>query len=123
MKKEEVSTEKLLQIIQEQTKVIDAQNNKIKYLEEKLDYFMRQKFCSSSEKLPDGQLSLFDEDIENDKEEEKTIKVEYTRKKGGRKSPPKHLDRIRVEHDIVEEDKICSCGCQRVVIKEIVTEQ
>jgi transposase len=120
MKKEEVSTEKLLQIIQEQ-------NNKIKYLEEKLDYFMRQKFCSSSEKLLDGQLSLFNEDIEDDTEkdnqEEETIKVEYTRKKGGRKSPPKHLDRIRVEHDVLEEDKTCSCGCQRVVIKEIVTEQ
>ena len=63
MKKEEISTEKLLQIIQEQ-------NNKIKYLEEKLDYFIRQKFCSSSEKFIDGQLSLFDEDIEDDLHED-----------------------------------------------------
>ena len=88
---------------------------------------MRQKFCSSSEKLPDGQLSLFDEDIEDDlhedNKEEETIKVEYERKKGGRKSPPKHLDRVRVEHDITDKEKICSCGCQKKLIREVITEQ
>jgi len=33
------------------------------------------------------------------------------------------LPRIRVEHDIEESEKICSCGCQMHVIKEIVSEQ
>jgi len=33
------------------------------------------------------------------------------------------LPRVRVEHDIDESEKICSCGCQMHVIKEIVSEQ
>ena len=33
------------------------------------------------------------------------------------------MPRVRVEHDIDESEKICSCGCQMHVIKEIVSEQ
>ena len=33
------------------------------------------------------------------------------------------MPRVRVEHDIEESEKICSCGCQMHVIKEIVSEQ
>ena len=55
--------------------------------------------------------------------EDEEIKVEFMRKKGGRKKPPADLPRIRVEHDIDESEKICSCGCQMHVIKEIVSEQ
>ena len=49
--------------------------------------------------------------------------VEYTRKKGGRKKPPADLPRVRVEHDIDEADKQCSCGCQMHRMKELVSEQ
>ena len=55
--------------------------------------------------------------------EDEEIKVEFMRKKGGRKKPPADLPRIRVEHDMDESEKICSCGCQMHVIKEIVSEQ
>jgi len=33
------------------------------------------------------------------------------------------LPRVRVEHDISEKEKICSCGCQMHRIKELVSEQ
>ena len=49
--------------------------------------------------------------------------VEYTRKKGGRKKPSADLPRVRVEHDISEADKRCSCGCQMHRMKELVSEQ
>jgi transposase len=49
--------------------------------------------------------------------------VEYTRKKGGRKKPPADLPRVRIEHDISEADKQCSCGNQMHRIKELVSEQ
>lgn len=39
------------------------------------------------------------------------------------KRPPAHLPRVRVEHDISDEEKIYSCGCQKKVIGEIITEQ
>jgi len=55
--------------------------------------------------------------------EDEEIKIEFTRKKGGRKKPPADLPRVRVEHDIDELDKICSCGCEMHVMKEIVSEQ
>ena len=103
----------------------EASNNTIKLLEQKIDYLLRQQFLSKSEKLPDGQLSLFadleNKEVEEEKQEE--IRVEYTRAKGGKRKPPEHLPRVRVEHDISDEEKICSCGCMKKVIREIITEQ
>jgi len=55
--------------------------------------------------------------------EDEEIRIAFTRKKGGRKKPSANLPRVRVEHDIEEVEKICSCGCQMHVIKEIVSEQ
>jgi transposase len=56
---------------------------------------------------------------------QKTIqkRIEYTRKKGGKRKPPKDLPRIRVEHDIDEADKLCSCGHKMHKIKELTSEQ
>ena len=118
MKKETVTMESLLKIIE----LLTAQNT---LLEQKVDYLTRQIFAKKSEKLPDGQLSLFadleNKEVEEEKEEE--IEITYVRKKGGKKRPPEHLPRIRVEHDISDEEKICPCGCKKKVIKEIITEQ
>lgn len=112
--------------IQEEQNKIQAST--IKILEQKVDYLTRQLFSQKSEKsekLPDGQLSLFD-DLENkevEEIEEEEIEVTYTRAKGGKKRPPAHLPRVRVEHDISDEEKICSCGCMKKVIEEVTTEQ
>jgi transposase len=97
----------------------------IKLQDQKIDYLIRQLFSQKSEKLPDGQLSLF-ADLENkevENIEQEDITIEYTRAKGGKKRPPEHLPRVRVEHDISDEEKICSCGCMKKVIKEVVSEQ
>jgi len=124
MKIEDISIKELINIIHNQEKKITSLQQENKYLQEKLDYLLRQKFASKSEKINSNQLSLFD-DIENKVEvvEDETIKIEFTRKKGGRKKPPANLPRVRVEHDINEADKICSCGCKMHIIKEIVSEQ
>ena len=136
MSKQEISIQILLENMQKsldkEAKINEeliAQNNKkdiqIKLLEQKVDYLTRQIFSQKSEKLPDGQLSLF-ADLENKEVEEpkeEKIEITYTRAKGGKKRPPAHLPRVRVEHDISDEEKICSCGCEKIVIKEIITEQ
>ena len=112
-------------IIERQAAQIEKLNQHIKLQDQKIDYLTRQLFSKKSEKLPDGQLSLFadleDKEVEPIKEEE--IEVTYTRAKGGKKRPPAHLPRVRVEHDISDEEKICSCGCQKQVIGEIISEQ
>jgi len=103
----------------------ELKNQQIKLLEQKIDYLTRQIFSKKSEKLPDGQLSLFadEENKEVEEIEEEQVEITYTRTKGGKKRPPANLPRVRVEHDLSEEEKICSCGCKKKIIGEIITEQ
>jgi len=125
MKKEITTIESLLEIIENQTIQIKSLESTIKFLEQKVDYLLRQQFDKKTEKFQDNQPSLFD-DLENKEiieEKQEKIKVEYTRAKGGKRRPPEHLPRIRVEHDIPDEEKICNCGCQKKAIKEVITEQ
>ena len=56
-------------------------------------------------------------------QEENTITVTYSRKKPVRRPLPEHLPREVIEHDIVEEEKRCACGCMKQRIGEEVTEQ
>ena len=81
------------------------------YLKEKIDALIRQRFSPKSEKFPSNQPGLFGDEEEVIVEEDTEV-IEYTRKKGGRKKPPADLPRVRVEHDIDEADKMCSCGCK-----------
>jgi len=87
MKTEVVSKEELV-------KTIEEKDRQIQYLEEKLDYLLRQKFTSKSEKINYNQPSLFD-DTEEEVEvvEDEEIKIEFTRKKGGKRKPSKDLPR------------------------------
>ena len=120
MKKSLVTSEALLEIMNNQLETIDTQAKEIANLQQKLDYMIRQKFASSSEKFPSNQPSLFqdtsDTEIQEDTQDEK---ISYTRKKrGNKKLPPESLPHVRVEHDFKEEDKVCECGCSLKRIKE-----
>ena len=133
MKKEPaVTTESLLEIMNYQLEIIEskedviAQKDKtITELQQKLDYFLRQKFASSSEKFPSNQPSLFEEESNIEVEEDTEVEtIKYERKKrGNKKTPPESLPHIRVEHDLSEEEKVCSCGCGMKRINEIVSQQ
>jgi len=86
---------------------------------------IRQKFASSSEKFP-NQPSLFSDFLEELPKEEDVEMEEVTvtrKKRGNKKTPPESLPRLRVEHDISEEEKVCDCGCGLKRIKEITSEQ
>ena len=132
MKQAAVTTESLIEIMNHQLNVIDSKDSVIEQkdktiadLQEKLDYMIRQKFASSSEKFPNNQPSLFqdtsDIEVEEDIKDETMV---FTRKKrGNKKLPPESLPHIRVEHDIKDEDKVCDCGCTLKVIKEISSKQ
>jgi len=113
--------------IESLSKIIERQQCHIKLLEEKIDFLIRQRFTSSSEKFPDNQPSLFDSEelsvIESiDDSEVEEVKI-IVKKKGGRTMPPKSLPHIRVEHDFSEDEKVCSCGCGMKRINEIVSHQ
>ena len=123
--KKEITTAYLLEIINDKDSVIEEKDKRIANLQEKLDYMIRQKFSSSSEKFPSNQPSLFQEDLDIVKEDEpSTETITFTRKKrGNKKLPPESLPHIRVEHDLKEEEKVCECGCGLKRIKEISSKQ
>jgi len=131
MKKELITIEKLQKTIIEQAKENSSQKEEINslilqnnYLREKIDYLLRQQFASKSEKFNPNQLSLFDtNELPIEVVEDEEIEIAFKRKKGGRTSPPKDLPRVIVEHDISEEEKICSCGDKMHKIKEVISEQ
>ena len=86
--KEVISIEELLNTIQNQEQKLTKKDREIKYLQEKLDYLIRQQFSSKSEKIESNQPSLFDDNEEKiEVVEDEEIKIEFTRKKGGRVSP------------------------------------
>jgi len=95
-----------------------------KYLQERIDQLTRMLFASKSEKITNKQPSLF-EDIQEKIEvvEDEEIEITFKRKKGGRTSPPADIPRVRVEHDISDDKKICTCGDTMHRVKEIVSEQ
>ena len=125
MKESAVTTETLLEIMNNQLHTIDNQAKEIADLKEKVDYMIRQKFASSSEKFPSNQPSLFQDTSDIEVEEEpQTETLTFTRKKrGNKKTPPESLPHVRVEHDLKEEDKVCKCGCSLKRIKEISSKQ
>ena len=117
----------LSELINTQSSQIKTQDLRIQQLEEMLRQLRREKFGSSSEKLSEEQLRLFNaEDRECDlpeKTEEEKIE-NYTRKKKGRKALPDNFKKIRVEHDLKPEEKQCPCGCGEMdKIGEEISEQ
>ena len=104
-------------------------------LEERIRQLIQKRFSASSEKYSPDQVNLFDEaeqeqqeqeedsNDQNPKDDEIAIPA-HTRKKAGRKPLPDHLPRVREEHDIPEEEKICPC-CQGTLHRmgEEVSEQ
>jgi transposase len=117
MKQEAITIESL-------TEIIDKQAKQIADLQQRLDYLLRQKFSSSSEKNLLDQGSLFqEEDLKIETIEDAEVeKIAYTRKKrGNKKLPPETLPHIRVEHDLKDGEKVCSCGCGLKRISEITS--
>ena len=113
-------------------------------LEEIIARLQHRQWGASSERHPDQvELSLFEEaeviamggvgDDADDGDDTEVADDETssdapaptkpTRKRGGRRSPPKDLERVRVEHALVGEACRGACGAELVEIGEEVTEQ
>jgi transposase len=106
----------------------------VSQLEEQIRLLKSSIFASKSEKRKGDtpgqrQLSLFDEAevmplIQPEPEQAETVDVPaHSRKKPGRKPLPAHLPRIEVVHDLPEEEKTCSCGCELTRIGEETCEK
>jgi transposase len=136
VKKQKETLQKKEEILQKKDEIIAQQEQQIKHLEfksEQLELQLRkalqQRFGRKADKIPDNQLSIFDEAEVTVPVEELEIKneeitvPEHQRKKSGRKGLPKDLTRTVVEHDLKSEDKTCKCGTELCHITDIDSEQ
>jgi transposase len=110
--------------------LIAGKDAHIAILEEKLRLAAHQQFAPKSEKLSSlAQLHLFNEaEALGAKPDSETQAAEitvpaHTRERGKRKPIDGALPRVRIEHDIPESDKTCSCGCALTRIGEMTSEQ
>ncbi len=112
---------------------VQALQNQFSVLEEQVRLLIQKRFGASSEKPSPDQYGLFNEaeqDLPEDTDAIETAEAEisvpaHQRKQAGRKPLPAHLPRIREEHDLPEDEKVCSCcGNQNLHrIGEEVSEQ
>ena len=116
--------------IEEAHAEIGKQAAEIERLRHENALLKKHLFGRRSERRPapeesSDQLCLFETPGEADEAEaEREVAVPaHKRKKGGRRPLPKELPREEVVHDVSEEEKICSCGCEKHRMGEDVTEQ
>jgi transposase len=113
--------------------LVVTQQQRISVLEEYIRLYKSRQFGASSEQAP-GQHELFNEaeaaSHEDDASTESAPAVDTAatsddsaRRRGYRKPLPAELPRVRIEHDLDEADKRCTCGCERVCIGEETSEQ
>lgn len=98
-------------------------------LQEQLNLALARRYAASSEKISPDQLHFFSE-AEEDAEAaelsaEETITVPvHKRKKRGRKKLPDSLPRVKVVHDLTEEERYCPHdGAALTEIGEVISEQ
>jgi len=121
-------------VLAQQTTLVQKQD-RITFLEEQVILFKHRQFGKSSEKS-EQQAELFDEaETETDEaapEHAEAIEPEdevdadsapNPKKPSGRKPLSRSLPRVRVEHDIPESAKTCSCGGKMNCIGEDTSEQ
>ncbi len=86
-----------------------------------------EKSISQHEMFNEAELSVAAEEVmaepQSDSDVASTTVTDKPKKKAGRKPLPDSLPRIRVEHAVSDADNICDCGCQRLEIGEVTSEQ
>lgn len=97
-------------------------------LEEQIRLAKQKRYGKQTEQTSTLQMMLFDEFPEPEQEPEpESETITYTRKKTpkskGRKIDTSNFARERIEYDLNEKDKTCSCGYQLSKIGEDTSEQ
>ena len=111
--------------------LLEANKNyiaQISLLEEQLRLAKQKRYGKQTEQTSTLQMMLFDEFPEPEQEPEpESETITYTRKKTpkskGRKIDTSNFARERIEYDLNEKDKTCSCGHQLSKIGEDTSEQ
>jgi transposase len=125
---ESLITEKNSKISEQGSKIL-ALKKEINWLKEQFKLAQQRKFGRSSENSQTLQMEIvFNEDscITQPPEKEEVEQISYTRRKTktrGRQLDTSKLPHEQQLHDLQEDEKICSCGCQLKKIGEDISEQ
>jgi len=114
--------------------IIMKLSSRVAALEEYVLLGRANKYGASSEKSVDqremfneAELSVVAESVLVEqtaaREAQSNTIADKPKKKAGRKPLPDSLPRIRIEHRVPQAEQVCSCGCQRVEIGEVISEQ
>ena len=75
----------------------------------------------------EAELSVVAEEVLSEQEAEREAQsntaADKPRKKADRKPLPDSFPRLRIEHAVPDADNRCDCGCQRVEVGEVTSEQ
>jgi transposase len=119
--------ETLRALVVELLEALEHEHRHVERLEHRLQNLLRQRFGPSAEKVSRDQLLLFAREILQDPEAEPKPADEIVVKehlRNGRRGLPADLPRIRIEHDVPEDEKCCpDCGQMRTVFGEEISEQ
>lgn len=126
----------LQMLVHQLSSQLEASEKEKALLQEQIHLLKAKRFGASSEKSPSPQRDMFneaetladetnDEAVSSEAETDDTIEIaSHRRKKGGRKPLPKTIERVRIEHDLSADEKVCPCGCGEMTrIGEEISEQ
>lgn len=108
--------------------LVEQLSERNEVLEQQLRLLLNQKHKPSTEKVSADQLKLFEtnaiDDNQTEPEDEDKITVSFQRKKPGkRKLCDESLERHRIDHELSEADRQCTCGETLEKIGEASSEQ
>ena len=107
---------------------IQQRDARIEQLQEQVRLLLARRFGASSEKLPEGQLGLFNEaEAETGEEPEADAGTEvaaHRRARAKRAPLPDTLERVDIEHELAESERTCPHhGVELERFAEVVSEQ
>ena len=107
---------------------IEQRDARIEQLQEQVRLLLARRFGASSEKLPDGQLGLFNEaEVAAGEEPEADAGTEvaaHRRARPVRAPLPDTLERVDIEHELAQSERTCPHhGVELERIGEVVSEQ
>jgi len=112
---------------------IESLQNKVESLEAQLRLFKKQAFQSKSERFSSNQQDMFSDELreelkllqEPDKSDDNPVAIPaHTRKPRQKRQIDPSLPRVEVIHDLPEDQKTCSCGCElKFIGQEFSVEQ
>ena len=112
----------------ERNTIIEQHEATIERLQEQVRLFLARRFGPSSEKIPDGQLGLFNEaeaTAVEDPESDPGTEVAAHRRARPKRSPlPEALARVDIEHPLPDSERTCpEHGVELERFGEVVSEQ